>query len=91
MILFDDICKKIYDYFCESGSPGIDGIGDAGEVWIFIKAPRVKNRVDYGSRPIFVDKKTGNMRYMDWYNDYDWQLHDNANKVDVPTKYRATN
>ena len=78
----------MYRYFREQGSPGIGGIGDAGEAWVFIKAPQEKEMVDYGLHPVFVDKKTGEMRYMNWYNNHDWELHDTAKIVEVPEEYR---
>ena len=88
MLLFNEICRKMFNFFQQAGSPGISGIGDAGEYWIFVEASDIKGSVDYGSRPVFVDKKTGEARYMDWFNGHDWELHDAAKNVDVPKEYR---
>lgn len=78
----------MYNAFRRDGYPGINGIADAGDFWIFNPASETKEETDYGKHPFIVDKKTVSVRCFDYLDEDDWKLLEASTQIDVPVEYR---
>ncbi len=88
MISFESACEKMYRDYRQCGYPGIGGIGDTGEEWVFIQAPKEKDGdLPFGDCPIFINKNTGKHRWM-VFDAPDLKLLNTAKPIDVPEQYR---
>ena len=90
MISLESLCERMYNCYRRAGYPGIGGIGDAGEEWVFIQAPEEKNGelpIDCG--PMFINKKTGQSRCM-VFDVTDMNLLRNTKQLTVPERFRPT-
>lgn len=82
-----EICKSVYEAFIRLGCAGIGGAGETEDVWAFGYAPKKPDEIYYGINPIIVDKKTGESRSLDFYNETDKKIYYSATKIDVPKEF----
>lgn len=88
MISFEALCEKMYKDYRQCGYPGIGGIGDAGNEWVFIQAPKEKNgKLPLGDTPLFINKETGESRWM-VFDVPDLNLIKTTKQLTVPERYR---
>lgn len=85
---FDTACKKMYDYCISHGNPGIAGIGNTRDFWVFVPASDIDNVVDYSAVPIFINKVSGVARRIDYCNVKDMDMFYSADNIIVPEKYK---
>lgn len=81
---FYDICKRVYAIFLRSGYPGIEAVGETKDAWIISPVPEELGRIEYGTNIYIIDKKTGDIRLFDFFDDNDRNIYCTATKVDVP-------
>lgn len=90
MITFEEACEKIYNAYIRGGFPGIEAAADAGNEWVFIQAPEKENtELPMGENPLFVNKSTGDIRRMEFFNLKDNSLLEKAKVISIPDKYKA--
>jgi len=88
MITIEKVCEQIYKNYKRCGYPGIGGIGDVGEEWVFVQAPEKKDgELPIGDSPVFVNKKTGKTRSM-VFDVPDITSIKNATQINVPERFR---
>lgn len=85
---FSELCREMYTAFLRGGHPGISGIADAGECWVFKPASEKPDVREYGLYPYFVDKNTGTIRVFNFCSQKDWDLIENAENIDVPQELK---
>ena len=87
MATFESVCERMYTMFRACGFPGIGGIADAGDEWVFIEAPTVKGgEIPLGDKPVFVNKQTGETRLME-FDIPDLKKLNHAVEILVPAPY----
>lgn len=88
MVSFETTCEQMYKDYLQCGYPGIGGIGDAGEEWVFIQAPKEKDgELPLGDKPYLINKKTGKGRFME-FDIPDLKLLEEAKQIEIPEKFR---
>ena len=88
MVSLESLCEKMYKDYRQTGYPGIGGIGDAGEEWVFIQAPKEKDgELPRGLHPQFINKETGEYRCM-VFDVPDINLLKATKQLEVPERFR---
>ena len=88
MIDFLDVCKRVNTIFKRGGYPGIGDAVETKDSWIFSPAPEIPGEVEYGGLgPFLINKKTGELRHLNFVEDDDWMLMQIASKIDVPKEF----
>ena len=85
---FYEVCKMMHKVFIRGGHPGIEAIGEHGNLWVVSPAPEDPNVIEYGLQPYFVDKETGSIRCFEVDSSEDWNILDSATLLKVPDEFR---
>ena len=87
MANFNDVCKNVYAIFLRSGYLGIDVAGETDSAWIISPAQEDPSIVEYDPAIFIIDKRSGRIRYFDFFDSSDRAIYNSAKAVSVPKEY----